>query len=77
MLDEGLGSLGFAPEKRAFTPHLTLARFKTPMRLPDLPPLSAAALVGWPAGSIVLFRSHLSPRGARYEALSDYPMQPA
>jgi RNA 2',3'-cyclic 3'-phosphodiesterase len=76
-LDEALEPLGFAPEQRAFTPHLTLARFKTPQRLPDLPLLGDASRESFPARSIVLFRSHLSPRGARYEALSDYPLQPA
>jgi RNA 2',3'-cyclic 3'-phosphodiesterase len=62
----------FEPERRAFTPHLTLARIDPPANLAtsapgllDLPVRSAP----FRADELVLYRSHLSPRGARYEAL--------
>ncbi|HYI46273.1 MAG TPA: RNA 2',3'-cyclic phosphodiesterase [Actinomycetota bacterium] len=73
-LDQVLEPLGFEPEKRAFTPHLTLARFKTPRRLDA--PLPTVELPGEPFGlnELVLYRSHLSPRGARYEALQRWPL---
>jgi 2'-5' RNA ligase len=63
----------FVPEKRAFTPHLTLARL-TPSR--DVgefaPDLVGAAVPSRPfaVDRLVLYRSHLSPHGARYEALA-------
>ena len=73
-LDQALEPLGFEPEKRAFTPHLTLARFKTPRHLDG--PLSALELPAEPfeLSEVALYRSHLSPKGARYEALQRWPL---
>lgn len=73
-LDAALQPLGFEPESRAFTPHLTLARFRAPLRMsgewrsPSLPSES------WTCDALTLFRSHLSPKGARYEALASFPL---
>ncbi len=70
-LDGVLETLGFEPEKRAYTPHLTLARFKVPQRVNE--PLADEPLdLSFDVGSFVLYRSHLSPRGARYEALRTF-----
>lgn len=69
-LDDRLEPLGYRAEKRRFTPHLTLARFRDPVRiesLPDLPRAAAFSLDGFG-----LWRSHLSPRGARYERLRGF-----
>lgn len=66
----------FPPEKRGFTAHLTVARFNPPVPMrehvedlaatvPDAPPTTVDHLV--------LYRSHLSPKGARYEALWTFP----
>ena len=68
-LGKRLGAVGYEPETRAFTAHLTLARLKAPRAL-DLPELPA------PPGSftvdrITLFRSRLSPSGARYEVMHE------
>jgi 2'-5' RNA ligase len=67
----------FEPEKREFTPHLTLARLNPPQDLRKV----AAELLDVRAGggefvvdALVLYRSHLSPRGARYEALERFPL---
>ena len=74
-LDRTLEPLGFASEKRAFTPHLTLARFREPIRLgAPLPALPRAESVPWEVASIELFRSYLSPRGARYEVIASAPL---
>lgn len=65
----------FPPEKRGFTAHLTVARFNPPVpvrehvedlagTVPDTPPFTVDRLV--------LYRSHLSPRGARYEPLRTF-----
>lgn len=74
-LDRGFEPLGFTPEARAFTPHLTLARFKTPRPLPELPALHPSTQASFPIADIVLFRSHLSPRGARYEPLDRFELR--
>jgi 2'-5' RNA ligase len=62
----------FVPEIREFTPHLTLARLTPPRDVGEFVP----GLVGTGVGSdpfrvdrLVLYRSHLSPRGATYEPL--------
>ncbi len=68
-LDASFESLGVAAENRAFTPHLTLARLKTPARVDldvELPRVPAPFLVE----QIDLYRSHMSPNGARYEKLA-------
>jgi 2'-5' RNA ligase len=59
----------YKPEKRPFWPHITLARVKRGERRP--PPLEAPEPPSDPflAPTVTLYRSHLSPRGARYEAL--------
>ncbi len=69
-LDPALAPLGFQPETRAFTPHLTLARFKSPASLAGR--LSEATRVANPSFEVdhlALYRSQLHPRGARYEIL--------
>ena len=61
----------YEPERRPFWPHVTLARVKrgeTAAPVPaSAPPPPQEPLV---ADQVVLYRSHLSPRGARYEALA-------
>lgn len=67
-LEEQLEPLGFEREKRAYTPHLTVARIKNPKAV-NLESTSVDT-ESWLVTTIELFRSHLSPRGARYEVLS-------
>lgn len=75
-LDRRLETLGFVAEERGFTPHLTLARLKVPQRLdeplPGLGPLDPFEVTG-----VALYRSHLSPRGPRYEALRRFELSGA
>lgn len=58
----------YTPERRPFWPHVTFARVRRGRR--------AAAIPGGPptdpfeAGEVTLYRSRLSPRGARYEPLA-------
>jgi 2'-5' RNA ligase len=61
----------FAPEKRAFTPHLTVARFDPPVALDDLAPVTSAAFA---VERIVLFRSHLRRPAPVYEPLATFPL---
>ncbi len=76
VLDEGLVTAGFESEKRAFKPHLTLARIKYPRSSADLVKLHLAAGFEVPEFEInefVIFESRLSPGGSVYTALSKHP----
>ena len=77
-LVEKLGELlreHFVPDQRAFTPHLTLARLNPPANLaqaaPDLVGTSVSSRT-FTVDRLVLYRSHLSPRGARYESVGEF-----
>lgn len=75
-----LAPLGFPPEERPFSPHLTLGRARDPRGAPGL----AAALAApsesppapWRVTEATLFASHLSPRGPTYEALARAALGP-
>lgn len=71
-LDEAL-SREFAPEKRAFTPHLTIARFDPPVRLEDSD-LVAVGSEPFEVARIVLYRSHLRRPAPIYEPLEGFPL---
>lgn len=75
-LDERLAS-EFPPEKRDLTPHLTVARFNPPVPFREHAEAVAAVRLEAPPFTIdrlTLYRSHLSPRGARYEAVGEFPL---
>lgn len=74
-LDRKLAPLGFIAEKREFHAHLTLARLRAPAPVGDaLAAASLPELDPFTVSEIVLYRSHLSPRGARYEAVAAFPV---
>lgn len=73
-LDGALKGLGFEPEERDYTPHLTLVRFRTPVRLGQLPPHDPAP-EPFPVSELILYRSHRSSKGVLYEPLSYYPLR--
>jgi len=72
-LGRRLAPLGFPPEARPFSAHLTLGRAREARGAPGLGGALAAAAeeegIAWRVTDLVLFESHLSPRGPRYEAL--------
>jgi RNA 2',3'-cyclic 3'-phosphodiesterase len=73
-VDRALAALGFAPEERGFTPHVTLGRVRQPRRDVALTEALEAAATR-PFGTlrvegVALMRSELSPRGARYTELA-------
>jgi 2'-5' RNA ligase len=71
-LSERLAALGvYEPERRAFRPHLTVARGDR-VRVRGLPPLPDCDEFAGEA--VTLFRSHLGRGGARYEALVSVPL---
>ena len=72
-LDEALAR-EFAPEKRGFTPHLTVARFNPPV---GLGPLELAfESEPFEIDRIVLFRSHLRRPAPVYEPIGTFPLAP-
>ena len=74
-LGAALEPLGYAQEERPFRAHLTLARFREPQRNPGgLPDLDLSSLPSFSVAAFELFRSHLSPKGARYEVLQSFSL---
>jgi RNA 2',3'-cyclic 3'-phosphodiesterase len=76
LLDQLLGE-HFDAENRAFVPHLTLARLTPPRRISEFAPdLVGTAVPSEPfqIDRLVLYRSHMSPRGATYEPLVEAPL---
>jgi RNA 2',3'-cyclic 3'-phosphodiesterase len=74
--DQALEELGVPPEKRAFSPHLTLARIKEPVPLTGLlqavaglPSLDFGSFV---AGRFYLYLSRLQPGGSVYTRLAEF-----
>ncbi len=69
---------GLAPEHRRFAPHVTLGRFPPPAfteaaaleRAVATTPFAAGP---WQVQDMVLWQSHLSLKGARYDELARYP----
>jgi len=76
-----LGPLGFEPERRAYSAHLTIARVKTVTRATPHRALREM-LQGLPAVAgrcrtthVTVFRSRLSPKGADHEVLLRIPLE--
>ncbi len=74
-LEKRLAPLGYQPEKRPFKPHLTLARSRAPSGDPALArcirSCRASTFGQAKVDRIILFRSDLSPKGARYTPLCE------
>jgi len=67
----------FMAEERDYTPHLTVARLTPPRALDEFASELAGMAVPSPAFAVeelVLYRSHLSPKGATYEPLGRWPL---
>lgn len=76
-VERAMEKLGFAPEDRAFTPHLTLARFKVPRPQPALQShldrIGTPSLGQFEVSEFFLFESKLSPQGADYHKVARFP----
>jgi RNA 2',3'-cyclic 3'-phosphodiesterase len=74
---QALEPLGIAPEKRAFSPHLTLARIKEPLPLDALREairnLASLEFGEFTVDRFWLYQSRLSPSGSVYTKLSGFP----
>lgn len=80
-VDQALVRLGLAPEGRAYLPHITLARLPrgagvglaVDRWLADHARLSSDPFA---FGHLILYESHLTSDGARYEAVARWPLDP-
>jgi len=76
-VESAMATLGFPSENRAFSPHLTLARFNIPRPQPKLQALLAEKgdpLLGtFDVSEFFLWESKLSPRGAEYRKVARFP----
>ena len=80
-VEAAVTAYGWAAEKRAFQPHLTLGRVRDPKR--PLDRRLKRAIVNLQVeekmnalGRLSLVRSHLGPRGARYEEIASWELDP-
>jgi 2'-5' RNA ligase len=76
-MEQKLHEKGFAKEDRPFRPHLTLARIKEPKGLIGLAKIIEKkdnCVAGhFNAAGLALFRSQLTPKGAIYTKLAQFP----
>lgn len=67
--------IGRPAEDRSFSGHVTLARVAKRGNV-DLRPLAGAPIAGeWEVGAVCLVESRLSPHGAHYEVLDEFPIR--
>lgn len=78
-LEEGLQRIGFSPEDRPFSPHLTLGRVRSPRGrgalVEDLKALEIPILGEMILESVDLMRSQLHPTGAIYTIIQSFPLE--
>lgn len=80
-LECGLESLGFPRERRDFTPHLTLGRFrsgkgKKPLQ-ERMKSMAQTHCEPIHVHSLTLYKSQLTPQGSIYTVLEKFPLHPA
>ena len=70
-------SVGLEPERRAFHPHITLARWKGHATRLDsyLERYGGLTSDPWEVCEFILFESHLGRDGAHYEAVKEYSLE--
>ncbi len=78
-LETRLEAVGFPPEERPFTAHITLGRRRSSRNsgpltqaLKELQQRSAPPQEAFEINKVTLFKSTLSPQGPSYEALKEY-----
>ena len=77
-IDSATAALGIARERRAFSPHLTLARMKERVELQPLREAIAALPTlefgAFQAEGFFLYQSKLRPTGSVYTKLAEFPL---
>jgi 2'-5' RNA ligase len=81
-IDSNLTPLGFAPESRPFTPHLTLARMRNEASLTErqkwgqlVAKTSFETSYTFEVNSVNLMRSQLTPQGAIYSRIGSVALK--
>jgi 2'-5' RNA ligase len=73
-----MARIGFRTEKRAFSPHLTIGRFRSSRfkeaLLDDIGSKQDMSLGSFEVKSVILYRSDLMPSGAVYTKISEAPL---
>ena len=71
--------VGLPPERRAFHPHITIARWSGPRSREARAFLAGRTIASPPfaVDRVTLYESRLSRHGAHYEAVAHYPLLPA
>ncbi len=76
--DAACGRLGMPREAKRFSPHLTLARIRTPVPLIELRrvigDLETIDFGKFRAGSFWLYASRMGPEGSVYRKLKEFPL---
>jgi RNA 2',3'-cyclic 3'-phosphodiesterase len=62
----------FKKEKRAFTPHLTVARFDPPVQIPEETLAVPIEKASFAVDRLVLYRSYLQRPAPRYERVAEF-----
>ena len=75
-VESALEGAGYRPERRPFSPHLTLGRLRTPG---DVAPACAVDFTsdGFNIDRVVMYRSVLAPEGPEYTRLAEFPLAAA
>ena len=75
-VDRALNTAGLEPERRAFLPHITLARRRKSGADPAgwLEAHAALAALAEPVTEFVLYESHLGRDGPHYEPVAEFPL---
>ena len=77
LAEDAARQIGLAPEKKGFHPHITLARIRDPRHIGALPEQlkKTSSLKGdaFTASAVSLLESKLTPKGAVYRRLWEFP----
>ena len=77
-IEKGMASLGFGPEKRAFSPHLTIGRFRSSQGrealMEKVEMIKHDSFGLFDVRSIYLIKSDLKPSGAVYSRIAEFPL---
>jgi 2'-5' RNA ligase len=77
-IERELTPMGFEPERRGFSPHLTIARLREPRRsanLGDVHLNNDFGPVGFEVREIVIYESKLLPKGSVYGRVAGFPLK--
>ncbi|MBI5102337.1 MAG: RNA 2',3'-cyclic phosphodiesterase [Nitrospirae bacterium] len=74
-VEEGMSELGFKPEDRKFSPHLTIGRVRSQVKMKELlnkmNEMRSYLSGGLEISGVVLMKSELKPMGPEYERLAE------